>query len=52
MLMACETAFAYVQQQREVTVTGVLLFIPCTELAMEKRKEAQKQTPITNFLKN
>jgi hypothetical protein len=46
-----ETALAYVEQQREATATDVLLFRRWRDLAAKKRKEAQKQIPITNFLK-
>jgi uncharacterized protein (UPF0264 family) len=46
-----KTALAYVEQQREATATDVLLFRHWRDLAAKKRKEAQKQIPITNFLK-
>jgi hypothetical protein len=46
-----ETALAYVEQQREATATYVLLFRRWRDLAAKKRKEAQKQIPIINFLK-
>jgi hypothetical protein len=51
-LNSVETALAYVEQQREATATDVLLFRRWHDLATKKRKEAQKQIPITNFLKN
>jgi hypothetical protein len=51
-LNSIETALAYVEQQREATATDVLLFRRWRGLAAKKRKEAQKQIPITNFLKN
>jgi hypothetical protein len=46
-----ETALAYIKQQRKATTTDVLLFRCWHELATKKGKEAQKQIPITNFLK-
>jgi tRNA A-37 threonylcarbamoyl transferase component Bud32 len=46
-----ETALAHVEQQREATATDVLLFRRWRDLAAKKRKEAQKQMPITYFLK-
>jgi hypothetical protein len=51
-LNSIETALAYVEQQREATATDVLLFRRWRDLAARKRKEAQKQIPITNFFKN
>jgi hypothetical protein len=51
-LNSIDTALAYVEQQREATATDVLLFRRWRDLAAKKRKEAQKQIPITNFLKN
>jgi hypothetical protein len=42
---------AYLEQQREATTMDVLLFRHWNELATEKRKEAQKQILITNFVK-
>jgi hypothetical protein len=45
------TALAYVEQQREATATDVLLFRRWHDIAAKKRKEAQKQIPIANFLK-
>jgi hypothetical protein len=50
-LNSIETALAYIEQQREVTATDILLFRRWCDLAAKKRKEAQKQIPITNFLK-
>jgi hypothetical protein len=50
-LNSIETALAYVEQQREATATDVLLFRDWRDLAAKKRKEAQKQKPVTNFLK-
>jgi hypothetical protein len=50
-LNSIETALVYVEQQREATATDVLLFRRWRDLAAKKRKEAQKQIPITNFLK-
>jgi hypothetical protein len=46
-----ETELADVEQQGEATTTDVLLFRRWRDLAAKKRKEAQKQIPITNFLK-
>jgi hypothetical protein len=51
-LNSIETALAYVEQQREATATDVLLFRRWRDLAAKKRKEAQKQIPIRNLLKN
>jgi hypothetical protein len=51
-LNSTETALAYVEQQREVTATDVLLFRRWRDLAAKKRKEAQNQIPIANLLKN
>jgi hypothetical protein len=51
-LNSIETALAYVEQQREVTATDVLLLRRWHDLAAKKRKVAQKQITITNFLKN
>jgi hypothetical protein len=51
-LNSIETTLAYVEQQREATAEDILLFRHWRDLAAKKRKEAQKQTPITNFLKN
>jgi hypothetical protein len=39
-----------IEQQREATATDVLLFRRWRDLAAKKRKEAQKQIPIVNFL--
>jgi hypothetical protein len=50
-LNSIETALAYVEQQRQATATDVLLFRRWRDLAAKKRKEAQKQIRITNFLK-
>jgi hypothetical protein len=50
-LNSIETALAYFEQQREATATDVLLFRRWRDLAAKKRKEAQKQIPIRNFLK-
>jgi tRNA A-37 threonylcarbamoyl transferase component Bud32 len=50
-LNSIETALAYVEQQREATATDVLLFRRLRNLAAKKRKEAQKQIPITIFFK-
>jgi hypothetical protein len=50
-LNSIETALAYVEQQREVTATDVLLFRCWHDLGTKKKEEAQKQMPITNFLK-
>jgi hypothetical protein len=50
-LSSHETALAYVELQREATATDVLLFRRWRDLAAKKRKEAQKQIPIINFLK-
>jgi hypothetical protein len=50
-LNSIETALAYIEQQREATTTDVLLFRHWHDLAAKKRKEAQKQIPITNLLK-
>jgi hypothetical protein len=51
-LNSIETALAYIEQQREGTATDVLLlFRRWRDLAAKKRKEAQKQIPITDFLK-
>jgi hypothetical protein len=47
-LNSIETALAYVEQE---TATDVLLFRRWHDLATKKRKEAQKQILITNFLK-
>jgi hypothetical protein len=48
-LNSIKTALAYVEQQRQATATDVLLF-NWRNFATKKRKEAQKQIPITNFL--
>jgi hypothetical protein len=50
-LNSIETALAYVEQQTEAITTDVLLFRRWRDLAAKKRKEAQKQIPITNFFK-
>jgi hypothetical protein len=50
-LNSIKTALAYVEQQREATATDVLLFRRWRDLVAKKRKEAQKQITITNFLK-
>jgi hypothetical protein len=50
-LNSIETALAYVEQQREATARGVLLFRRWRDLAAKKRKEAQKQIPFYNFSK-
>jgi hypothetical protein len=50
-LNSIETALAYVEQQSEATATDALLFKCWRDHAAKKRKEAQKQIPITNFLK-
>jgi hypothetical protein len=50
-LNSIETTLTYVEQQREVTATDVLLFRYWHDLAAKKSKEAQTQIPITNFLK-
>jgi hypothetical protein len=50
-LNSVKTALPYVEQQREATATDVLLLSRWRDLAAKKRKEAQKQIPITNFLK-
>jgi hypothetical protein len=50
-LISIETTVAYVEQQREATAADVLLLRRWCDLAGKKRKEAQKQIPITNFLK-
>jgi hypothetical protein len=46
-----ETALAYVEQKREATASDVLLFRRWRDLAAKKRRKAQKQIPIINFLK-
>jgi hypothetical protein len=50
-LNSIETTLAYVEHQRETTATDVLLFRRRCNRATKKRKEAQKQIPISNFLK-
>jgi hypothetical protein len=50
-LNSVEAALAFVEQQREVTAIDILLFRCWRDLAAKKRKEAEKQIPITNFLK-
>jgi hypothetical protein len=50
-LNTIEAALAYIEQQSEATATDVLLSRRWRDLAAKKRKEAQKQTPITNLLK-
>jgi hypothetical protein len=50
-LNSIKTVLAYVEQQRKVTAR-LLLFRCWHDLAAKKRKEAQKELPITNFLKN
>jgi hypothetical protein len=50
-LNSIETSPAYIEQQREATTTDILLFRNWCDLTAKKRKEAQKQIPITNFLK-
>jgi hypothetical protein len=49
-LNSIETALVYVEQQRQATAADVLLFRRWRDLAAKKRKEAQKQIPIINFL--
>jgi hypothetical protein len=49
-LNAIETTLANAEQ-REVTATDILLLRHWRDLAAKKRKKAQKQIPITNFLK-
>jgi hypothetical protein len=51
-LNSVETALAYVEQQRQLTATDIVLFGRWNDLAAQKRQEAQKQIPITNFLTN
>jgi hypothetical protein len=51
-LNSTETTLAYVEKQREAAATDILLFRPWCDLKAQKRKETQKQIPITNFLKN
>jgi hypothetical protein len=41
-----------IEQQKEATATDVPVFRRWRDLAAKKRKEAQKQIPITIFLKN
>jgi hypothetical protein len=48
-LNSIETALAYIEQQREATTKDILLFRHWRDLAVKKRKGAQKQIPITNF---
>jgi hypothetical protein len=50
-LNSIETALACVEQQREATATDVLLFRRWRDLGAKKRKEVQKQIPISNFKK-
>jgi hypothetical protein len=50
-LNSIETALAYAEQ-RDATATDVLLFRSWRNIAAKKRKEAQKQIPITDFLEN
>jgi tRNA A-37 threonylcarbamoyl transferase component Bud32 len=50
-LNSIETALAYIEQQREATATDVLLFRRWFDPAAKKRKEAQKQIPITDSFK-
>jgi hypothetical protein len=50
-LNSIDTALAYVEQ-RQATATDVLLFRRWRDLAAKKRKEVQKQMPITFLQKN
>jgi hypothetical protein len=50
-LNSVETALACIEEQREATVTDVPLLRRWHDLAAKKRKGAQKQILITNFLK-
>jgi hypothetical protein len=50
-LNSIETALTYVEQQREATATGVLLSRHWHNIARKKRKEAEKQVPITNLFR-
>jgi hypothetical protein len=50
-LNSIKTTLAYVEQQREVTAAYILLFRHWHDLTTKKRKEAQKQIPITDFFK-
>jgi hypothetical protein len=47
-----KSALAYSEQQRKATAMDVLLIKSWHDLATKKRKEAQKQIPMINFLKN
>jgi hypothetical protein len=48
-LNSIETSLPYVEQQWEATATDQL-FRRWRDLAAKRRKEAQKQIPITDFL--
>jgi hypothetical protein len=50
-LNSIKIALACVEQQKEATATDILLFRHWRDLAAKKRKESQKQVPITNFVK-
>jgi tRNA A-37 threonylcarbamoyl transferase component Bud32 len=50
-LNSIENTLAYVEQQREATAMDVLLFRQWRDLAAKKRKEAQKQFPLSITLK-
>jgi hypothetical protein len=50
-LNSTETTLAHVEKQMEVIATHILFFRHWHDLAAIKWKEAQKQIPVTNFLK-
>jgi hypothetical protein len=50
-LNSIEITLACIEKQREATTTDILLFRLWCDFAAKKRKEAQKQIPITNFFK-
>jgi hypothetical protein len=49
-LNSIETAFVYVEQQRGLAATNVLLSRHRHDLTMKIRKKAQKQIPIAYYL--
>jgi hypothetical protein len=51
-LNSTKTKLAYAEEQREMTATDILLFRYWHDLVTKEKEEAQKETPIINFLKN
>jgi hypothetical protein len=50
-LNSIATTLACIEEQREATTTDILLLMHWHDLATKKRKEAQKQIPVTNLFK-